>query len=166
MGVSTGGLNPKIHPVKTKVTGCTGEHVLVKGGCIVTFKHKGRWIKAQLLIVDMCVILGILVQSSPVNACTKLNLVKRVFVVTSPDTANDQDSLMEEYKDCFEGLGCLPGKHKIYVDKGGPPVVHPCRKIPFALREKLKDELARMEKLEVIKKIDEPTEWVSSLVVV
>ncbi|XP_054590187.2 retrovirus-related Pol polyprotein from transposon 412 [Nothobranchius furzeri] len=72
---------------------------------------------------------------------------------------------MEEYKDCFEGLGCLPGQHKICVDKNVPPVVHPCRKIPFALREKLKDELARMEKLEVIKKIDEPTEWVSSLVV-
>lgn len=46
------------------------------------------------------------------------------------------------------------------------PVVHPCRKVPFALQEKLKDELARMEKLGVIKKIDEPTEWVSSLVVV
>lgn len=42
------------------------------------------------------------------SACIKLNLVKRVFVVTSSDTANTQDSLMEEYKDCFEGLGCLP----------------------------------------------------------
>ena len=46
------------------------------------------------------------------------------------------------------------------------PVVHPCRKVPFKLREKLKEELARMEKKEVIKKIDEPTEWVSSLVIV
>lgn len=42
------------------------------------------------------------------------------------------------------------------------PVVHPCRKIPFALRGKLKEELAHMGKLDVIKKIDEPTEWVSS----
>lgn len=71
---------------------------------------------------------------------------------------------MEEYKDCFEGLGWLPGLHKIHVDKSVTPVVHPCRKVPFALREKLKDELARMEKLGIIKKIDEPTEWVSSLV--
>lgn len=151
----------KIHPLKTKVTGYTGERVPVKGGCIATFKHKGRQIRAQLLIVDMSVqpILGL-------SACTKLNLVKRVFVVTSPGTANDHDSLMEEYKDCFEGLGCLPGKHKIRVDESVSPVVHPCRKVPFALREKLKEELARMEKLEVIKKIDEPTEWVSSLVIV
>lgn len=81
-------------------------------------------------------------------------------------SANDHDSFMEEYKDCFEGLGCLPGEHKIRVDKSVSPVVHPCRKIPFALRKNLKDELACMEKPEVIKKIDEPTEWVSSLVVV
>lgn len=87
------------------------------------------------------------------------------MLVTSSDTANDQDSLMEEYKDCFEGLGCLPGEHKICVDKSVSPVVHPCRKIPFAMRGKLKEELARMEKLKVIQKIDEPTEWVSSLVV-
>lgn len=80
----------KIHPVKTKVSGYTGERVPVKGGCIATFIYKGRQIRAQLLIVDMSVqpILGL-------SSCIKLNLVKRVFVVTSPDTANAQDSLME-----------------------------------------------------------------------
>jgi len=125
----------------------------------LTFKHRGQQIRALLLIVDTSAqpILGL-------KACTKVNLVKRVFVVTS-DMVNDHDSLMEEYKDCFEGLGCLHGKHKICVDKSVPPVVHPCRKIPFALCGKLKEELACMEKLEVIKKIDEPAEWVSSLVV-
>ncbi|XP_020556682.2 uncharacterized protein K02A2.6 [Oryzias latipes] len=151
----------KMNPIKTKVTGYTGERVPVKGGCIATFKHKNQKIRAQLLVVDKKVqpILGL-------STSVKLNLVKRVFVVTSPEVTNDNDSLMKEYKDCFEGLGCLPGEHRICVDKSVPPVVHPCRKVPFALREKLKDELARMEKLEVIKKIDEPTEWVSSLVVI
>ncbi|XP_023806683.1 uncharacterized protein K02A2.6-like [Oryzias latipes] len=151
----------KMNPIKTKVTGYTGERVPVKGGCIATFKHKNQKIRAQLLIVDKNVqpILGL-------STSVKLNLVKRVFVVTSPEVTNDNDSLMKEYKDCFEGLGCLPGEHRICVDKGVLPVVHPCRKVPFALREKLKDELAHMEKLEVIKKIDEPTEWVSSLVVI
>jgi len=45
-------------------------------------------------------------------------------------------------------------------------VVHPPRKIPFTQREKVKEELDRMEKLGVIRKAEEPTEWVSSLVVV
>lgn len=73
---------------------------------------------------------------------------------------------MMEFKDVFEGLVCLPGEHKRHIDKTVTPVVHACRKVPFALRERLKDELARMEKLNVIKKIDEPTDWVSSLVIV
>lgn len=34
------------------------------------------------------------------------------------------------------------------------------------MQERLKDELIHMEKLNVIKKIDEPTDWVSSLVIV
>ena len=46
------------------------------------------------------------------------------------------------------------------------PVVHPPRKIPFTQRENVKEELDRMEALGVIRKADEPTEWVSSLVVV
>lgn len=151
----------KIHPVNIRVTGYTGEPVPVKGSCIATFKHKGKQIKTQLLVVDKRVqpILGL-------SACEKLNLVKKVFVATSPSTANDHDSLKEEYRGCFEGLGCLPGLHKIHTDDTVTPVVHPCRKVPFKLRDKLKEELARMERMEVIKKIDEPTEWVSSLVIV
>jgi hypothetical protein len=66
----------------------------------------------------------------------------------------------------FEGLGCLPGEHKICNDDKRTPVVHACRKVPFALRKKLKEELGRMEKMDVITKMDEPTEWVSSLVIV
>ena len=150
----------KIFPVKIKVSGYNGEKVPVKGGCIATFEHSGKQMKAMLLIVDMSVkpILGL-------QACQRLNLVKRVFVVSSKP-ANDHDSLMEEYSDCFEGLECLPGEYKIRVDENVPPVVHPCRKIPFKLRRKHTEELTRMEKLGVIKKIDEPTSWVSSLVAV
>ena len=48
-------------------------------------------------------------------------------------------------------------EYKIQVDENMLPVVHPCRKIPFKLREKLTEELTRMEKLGVIKKIYEPT---------
>lgn len=73
---------------------------------------------------------------------------------------------MQEYKDVFQGLGCLPGEQKIHVDETVAPLVHACKKVPFALRERLKEELALMEKLEVIQKVDEPTDWVSSLVVV
>ena len=45
-------------------------------------------------------------------------------------------------------------------------MIHPPRKVPFTQREKVKEELDRMEELGVIRKTDEPNEWVSSLVVV
>ncbi len=38
------------------------------------------------------------------------------------------------------------------------PIVFPARKVPFAQEGKLKDDLERMEKLEVIEKVDEPTD--------
>ena len=46
------------------------------------------------------------------------------------------------------------------------PVVHAARKVTVAVREKVKAELDRMEKFKVISKVDEPTTWVNSMVVV
>ncbi|XP_077492075.1 uncharacterized protein LOC144102786 [Amblyomma americanum] len=42
---------------------------------------------------------------------------------------------------------------------GAVPVVHPARRVPFSLREPLREELNRMEKASIIKRVDEPTEW-------
>lgn len=142
----------KMYPARTRVRGYTGERVPVKGRCVVTFEHRGQRLKAQLLIVAQEVqpILGL-------KACENLNLVKRVYVVAS-QPQGDQHPFMEEYRDVFEGLGCLPGEHKIHIEESVAPVVRACRKVPFALREKLKEELARMEKLKVIQKVDEPTD--------
>ena len=46
------------------------------------------------------------------------------------------------------------------------PVVHAPRKVPVALKEKVKKELESMEKKGVIIKQNEPTEWVNSMVTV
>lgn len=151
---------PKIHRANMKVTAYAGADIPKKGKCIVNVTHKDKVHKLAFIIVprDVQAILGL-------SACERLQLVKRVFVVDrQKETVYDQ--LMEEYKDLFQGLGCLPGEHTVRVDESVPPVIHPCRKVPFALQKQLKEELDRMESLNVIQKIDEPTEWVSSLVVV
>ena len=49
---------------------------------------------------------------------------------------------------------------------GISPVIQAPRKVPFALREKLKGELDRMMRLGIIDKVDGPTDWVSNLVIV
>ena len=73
-------------------------------------------------------------------------------------------TLIKKYEDVFDGIGCLEGTYRIKIDPTVSPVVHPPRKIPFTPREKVKEELDRIEKLGVIHKAEEPTEWVSSLV--
>ena len=56
----------------------------------------------------------------------------------------------------------MNGEHKIKTD---PFVIAPHRRVAVAVRESLKDELDNLEKMHIIKRIEEPTEWVSNLVV-
>ncbi|XP_046840119.1 uncharacterized protein K02A2.6-like [Xenia sp. Carnegie-2017] len=46
------------------------------------------------------------------------------------------------------------------------PVVVPPRKVPFALKARLKNELDHMEQLGIIEKVEKSTDWVNALVVV
>ena len=73
---------------------------------------------------------------------------------------------MEEYQDVFQGLGCLQGEHHIEINKAIPPVQHaPCRP-PVALKERPKQKIQEMESKGIITKVEEPTEWISSMVAV
>ena len=57
------------------------------------------------------------------------------------------------------------GSH-IEINPEVKPVIHPPRKVPFTLLPNLKHELERMEQLGAIEKVDQPTEWVNSIVIV
>ena len=95
------------------------------------------------------------------DSCLKLNLLHKGPSVPVNTIDND---VISEYNDLFEGIGCLPGKHRIVIDKSVPPVIHPPRKIPLAMKAKVKEELDRMEKLDIIEKQTKPTKWVNSFV--
>ncbi|CAC5410926.1 unnamed protein product [Mytilus coruscus] len=77
-----------------------------------------------------------------------------------------KEIVMKEYADIFEGTGKLEGKYHLELDNTANPVVHPPRKVPVAIKEKLHSELERLTKLEIIKPVSTPTPWVSSLVTV
>ena len=57
-------------------------------------------------------------------------------------------------------------QYQIKIDPTVSRVVHPPRKIPLTQKEKVKEELDRMEKLGVVRKAEEPTGWVRFLVFV
>ena len=102
-------------------------------------------------------------KSNPIiglKTCERLNLIKRVMLI------NDSDpSIFDEY-DVFGELGCLPGEYHISIDETVKPVVHPPRQVPFALCHKLKAELEQLVLLNVIERVDHPTDWVNSIVLV
>jgi hypothetical protein len=83
------------------------------------------------------------------------------------ETPGQYGHFFEEYAEVFTGLGCVPGIARIATREDVQPVVERCRKVPFGLDEALKKELDRMViAMNVISKVTEPTEWVSSIVVV
>ena len=88
-------------------------------------------------------------------------LHETVANVSSKDT---KESLCQEYRYVFHGRGCMPGKVKLHVDENVKPHVAPPRRVPLSVQPRLKAELERLEKEGVIKKVEEPTDWCSSLV--
>ena len=99
------------------------------------------------------------------NSCLKLGLLKRVYHLTGQELPSKRVEL-EDYPELFTGLGCLSDTYHIELAEGAVPVVHALRKAPVPQRAKVVEELKRMEKLGVIVRQEEPTEWVNSLVVV
>ena len=69
--------------------------------------------------------------------------------------------IIATYSDVFKGLGCMEGKLHLEVDERVMPEIMPSRRVPLSLKDRLKQELTRLEK----DKEEEPTDWVSSLVV-
>ncbi len=71
--------------------------------------------------------------------------------------------LQRAYPDRFSGSGKFPGTCHISLKDDAEPRIHPPRKYPIHLRDELKAELDRMETLNVISKVTQATDWVSSL---
>lgn len=81
-------------------------------------------------------------------------------------TGVSKDVIFQKFTDIFEGVGRMPGVVHLQVDKEVPPVVMPPRRVPIAIKCKLKEELGRLQSLDIITKVEGPTDWVSSLVTV
>ena len=89
-----------------------------------------------------------------------------MYNLDNPIDNVDSSDIEKEYSDLFKGIWHLPGKHKIHIDPNVTPVVHPPRPIPISMRDKVRNELSRMVREGIIKKVKKPTSWVNSMVVV
>lgn len=79
-----------------------------------------------------------------------------------------EESILAEFEDCFGESGLLkmdPIRLEL-KNEVHPVAISTARNIPFPQLNTVKEELERMEKLGVIRRVTEPTEWCSGMVVV
>ena len=74
-----------------------------------------------------------------------------------PEESEERESakeIIEQYKNVFEGeLGSLEGEQTLTVDPTVPPNILPLRRVPFALKPKLENELKRLTDLGITKPV-------------
>ena len=89
----------------------------------------------------------------------------------SKTNVNDQNlqRMLDNHAPVFSGLGKLKNKQvELAIDETVTPVAQPQRRIPFHLRQKVENELEKLEQDDISDKIPDntPTEWVSPVVIV
>ena len=121
--------------------------------------------RVQFQIVDRPVsnILG-LKDALKMNLLKLHNEVHELELHEVSDTYESQ--IYAHNKDLFsdDELGHLPVTYRMKLDENVTPVIKPARKIPIAMEDAVKKELERMERIGVITREHEPTEWVSQMV--
>ena len=96
----------------------------------------------------------------------RVDTEKKVQMIAGKSETELKQTIMKMYPNIFKNLGKMKPEYHIKMRKVISPKVHPPRKIPASLQEKIKEELDNIEKTVMIRKIDEPTEWVNSMVLV
>ena len=153
--------------VKLKLFGAST--MMPTGECDLHIKHNGtKHVLKFQVIQDKCKPL------LPAETCEKLQLIQlNASVMDSVHQLNDsvgqeplsKEELMSKFHDVFTGLGHV-GNAKIVADHSVTPVKHSPRRIPVALRKDVKEKILELEEKGIITKAVEPSQWISSLVVV
>ncbi|CAG2207858.1 unnamed protein product [Mytilus edulis] len=95
------------------------------------------------------------------NTAEQLGVLQLVHSVSEPGTIKDK------YPECFTGVGKLKSfQLQIPIDPDVEPVIQPMRRVPFNLRDKLGKKLDELLDLDIIEHVNEPSQWVSPVVVV
>ncbi|XP_054757939.2 uncharacterized protein K02A2.6-like [Lytechinus pictus] len=74
---------------------------------------------------------------------------------------------LDNYGNLFEGIGKLKEyKLHLHIDTEVEPVTQNMYRIPYSLRDKVSEKLDELESLDIIERVESPSEWVSPVIVV
>ena len=145
----------------TKLTAYNGTEIPCHGKITFPCQYMDEFQKTEFYIVDVDgpAIIGL-------PSCESLRIVTLHCSISASPPATKitcvQD-LMKTNPEQFDRIGKMPGPVKLVVDQSVPPHIDAPRKTPIALKDAIKDELDNMVSEGVIRKVTEPTDWVSSL---
>uniref|UniRef100_A0A803JLC0 Gypsy retrotransposon integrase-like protein 1 n=1 Tax=Xenopus tropicalis TaxID=8364 RepID=A0A803JLC0_XENTR len=164
--------NPMLQKSHVKLKWYNDTYMIPRGQCTLNCTYKGKAYRLlfqvvegthkPLLSADTCKKLGLLTVNTEHEVLTTAQF--NTQNVKRPPLSYEQ--ITSDYKDLFQGLGCLPREYHLEVDTTVAPVQHQPRKVPAPLKAELKEEITRLEKLGVLKKVTSPTPWISSMVAV
>lgn len=153
---------------QARLTAYNGTAITHYGSIVLQCRYKSpTWSPSHFFIVDSegPAIIGL-------QSAETMSLVTMHCEISQhPEPAHNLPSvssmkdLKQNYPDQFDRIGNFHGEYHITVDPDVQPVVHAARRCSIHLRNELKAELDDMERLRVIQKVTEPTDWVSSLAV-
>ena len=144
----------------TILTAYNGQLIRQYGTTRLKCVHETTTHEAEFFVADTPgpVILGL-------PSCRKLNLVTLNCAVSEhPPPLNSEEDLQRLYPDCFKGIGKFRETFHIILDPAVTPVVHAPRRCPIHIKDDVRNEINQMVGLGVIEKVEEPTDWVSSIV--
>ena len=145
-----------LEPSKKVLSGPSHKVLPVKGQFTAKLRCGEKEVAEQIFVVRR---LSRALLGRP--AIESLGLVSRVYTV---QTKND---ILQKYPKLLNGLGKLEGEYTIRLrDDATPHALTTPRRVAIPLLPKVKTELERMERIGVISRVQEPTDWCSGMVVV
>lgn len=95
-----------------------------------------------------------------------LGLIKIITTVSStPQCCTVADELVASHPELFQGIGHLKDcQVQLHINPDIKPTCQPHRRVPFHLRQKVEDELRKLESDDIIEEVTGPTPWVSPIV--
>ena len=144
---------PYFHPTNKQLTVWNGNQFTPVGGCRTKLQKNNKCYSIEFVVVegDRTPFIGLSAAEQMKLITVNDDKLNRVLQVS------DQ-SVTGHFAHVFDGkLGRLEGKVHLRVRDEVYPVVMPTRRMPLAVRLKLKAELERMTKAGIIVPVTEPT---------
>ena len=91
-------------------------------------------------------------------------ILKKTGNVQKQTCINSIGDLKQKYPEQFEKLGHFPGEAKVHINDDAEPFIDTPRKCPIHIKDELKLEIDSLVTQCVSRKVDEHTDWCSSLV--